>query len=399
MKYRTKLCLIALAGGALSLAFFFCGRGSREPLAVLPRPESGEGNEETNLQVRLNGRTYPFHMTLKEIPYSKDERILKLQEASDGLEALFLGENQNLRQITQKVSMPSAYPDSPVEIHWYLDSWDQVGADGAVHNELLKEPVPVKVQAVLSLEEDNLIWEREIQVCPPEDPDVSQRLKILEAELLEAQENADPLVCLPEQFMGEEIGLYPKADDRWIWMLGLTVSALVAVAAGQRREEDEARRRRERGMQLDYPEIVSRLSLYMGAGLSTRKAWERILKDHEKHRDPDPERHAAYEEMRTALREMQSGVAEAAAYERFGTRCRTQAYLKLGTLLGQNLRKGTKNLAELLKEESREAFEDRKALAKRMGEECESRLLLPMMMMLLTILIIIMYPAASSFQM
>ena len=95
---------------------------------------------------------------------------------------------------------------------------------------------------------------------------------------------------------------------------------------------------------------------------------------------------------------MQSGVAEAAAYERFGTRCRMPAYLKLGTLLSQNLRKGTRNLAEQLKGESREAFEDRKALAKRMGEECESKLLIPMMMMLLTILIIIMYPAASSFQ-
>lgn len=35
-------------------------------------------------------------------------------------------------------------------------------------------------------------------------------------------------------------------------------------------------------MQLDYPEIVSRLSLYMGAGISTRKAWERIVNDYEK---------------------------------------------------------------------------------------------------------------------
>lgn len=152
-------------------------------------------------------------------------------------------------------------------------------------------------------------------------------------------------------------------------------------------------------MQLDYPEIVSRLSLYMGAGIGTRKAWERIVADYAKKGEPDPERHAAYEEMKTALREMQNGVTESAAYERFGTRCRMPAYLKLGTLLSQNLRKGTRNLADLLKEESREAFEDRKALAKRIGEECESRLLLPMMMMLLTILIMIMYPAASSFRM
>jgi hypothetical protein len=75
------------------------------------------------------------------------------------------------------------------------------------------------------------------------------------------------------------------------------------------------------------------------------------------------------------------------------------SYLKLGTLLSQNLRKGTKNLAELLAEESREAFEDRKAYARKQGEECESKLLLPMILLLLTVLIMIMYPAVVSFQM
>ena len=55
-------------------------------------------------------------------------------------------------------------------------------------------------------------------------------------------------------------------------------------------------------------------------------------------------------------------------------------------------------MSELLEEESREAFENRKALAKKMGEECESKLLLPMILMLLTILVMIMYPAVVSFQ-
>ena len=95
---------------------------------------------------------------------------------------------------------------------------------------------------------------------------------------------------------------------------------------------------------------------------------------------------------------MQSGIPETAAYERYGMRCRLPSYLKLGTLLGQNLRKGNKDLSRLLEEESREAFEDRKALAKKLGEECESKLLLPMLLLLVTILIMVMYPAAVSFQ-
>ena len=180
-------------------------------------------------------------------------------------------------------------------------------------------------------------------------------------------------------------------------MLGLTLLSVAALILGKRREDDREQKKRERSMQLDYPDIVSRLSLYMGAGVSTRNAWERLVDQYEKKTEAEKKFHPAYEEMRRTLYEMQSGVSEALAYERFGTRCRMQAYLKLGTLLSQNLRKGTKNLAGLLLEESREAFENRKALAKRMGEECESKLLLPMLLMLLTILILIMYPAAVSF--
>lgn len=181
-------------------------------------------------------------------------------------------------------------------------------------------------------------------------------------------------------------------------MLMLTITALCASAVGYRKDMEKEEKKRERCMELDYAEIVNRLSLYMGAGMSTRKAWERIVENYEKEYEEEQRSRFAYNEMRTTLHEMQSGISEAAAYERFGTRCRMPAYLKLGTLLAQNLRRGTGNLAALLQEEAREAFEDRKALAKRMGEECESRLLLPMIMMLVTVLIIVMYPALVSFQ-
>lgn len=398
MKYKTKLFLIVLIGGILTTACFLFGLRNQKPLEYLERPKSGEGNEETELQIRLDRETYPFYITLKEIPCEEEEAVRELRQAYNGLEMLFLGENEDAEHVVQAVSMPPVYPGTRISLRWYLDSWEYIGADGTVHNELLEMPVPVCVQAVLSLGEESLRWERTLQVCPPEDPDTEQRLRILEQVLLKEQEDGNHQLRLPDTVLGETVTWYPKKDDRWVWMLALTMLAAAAVAAGQYREADAAFRRKERGMQLDYPEIVSRLSLYMGAGISTRNAWERIVEAYERSEETDRERHAAYEEMRTALREMQSGVSEAAAYERFGTRCRMPAYLKLGTLLSQNLRKGTRNLAEQLKGESREAFEDRKALAKRMGEECESRLLLPMIMMLLTILIIIMYPAASSFQ-
>ena len=84
--------------------------------------------------------------------------------------------------------------------------------------------------------------------------------------------------------------------------------------------------------------------------------------------------------------------------ENFGRRCDVQVYIRLGALLSQNLRKGTKGLTELLKLESIQAFEERKAQAKRLGEEAGTKLLLPMFLMLAVVLVIVIVPAFLTLQ-
>ncbi len=399
MKYRTKLCLIALIGSGLSIVCMLLDKGSGEEVQVLVRPESGSDSLEETLQLELDGKRYPVSVLLQALPYQEEEVREILAVAAEGLEQLFLQNNKDISHIFTDVSMPSVYPDTPVDIQWYLDSWEYIEPDGAVKNENLEEAIQVNIQAVLTMEEQSMTWERTIQVCPPEDFSAEQRLQILEYDIQKQQSLSNSQVVLPQTVKGKQVSWYFQQNNRWIWLAVLTVLTLCAVAIGNRQDEEKAQKIWERNMELDYAEIVSRLSLYMGAGISTRKAWERIVENYGKTNIQKAECRPAYEEMRTTLHEMQSGIPEALAYERFGTRCRMPSYLKLGTLLSQNLRKGTKGLAAMLQEESREAFQDRKALAKKLGEECESKLLLPMLLMLLTVLIMVMYPAVVSFQM
>ena len=102
--------------------------------------------------------------------------------------------------------------------------------------------------------------------------------------------------------------------------------------------------------------------------------------------------------MKLTMYEMESGISESESYERFGRRCNIQEYMKLGALLSQNLRKGTKGLSQILKIEAIQAFEERKARAKRLGEEAGTKLLLPMFLMLSVVLIIVIVPAFLSIQ-
>ena len=131
--------------------------------------------------------------------------------------------------------------------------------------------------------------------------------------------------------------------------------------------------------------------------MTIKNAWKKIVTDYEKKKEKCGERFA-YEEMLITYREMQSGVTEAESYERFGRRCGIPSYLKLGAMLSQNLRKGTRGVAEIMQMEAIQAFEERKALAKRRGEEASTKLLVPMFFMLGIVLVIVIVPAFLSIQ-
>ena len=397
MKYKTKVVMTGCVGMAVSVLLLICSLWEQQPLTELSRPGKGADSVTEHLQVQIGEDKTPIDVTVAAVPYDRKEEQTRIREASKNLETIFLGQNTSLDHVTMDLHMPTQIGNSEVTVQWYLDSWKYLEPDGTLKNEGLEEPVWIQVQALLSFGEENLTWNRTIQICPPEAPDTAMMIRMLQYQLQECQAGYEETVQLPAEVSEQAVTWYPQRDTRWLWTTLLTGAALCGLWTGKKREDEQRLQKYERKMQLAYPDIVNRLSLYMGAGISIRHAWERIIRGYEKQRQMTGNSEDAYEQMKLALRQMQNGVAETVAYEQFGMDCRLSSYLKLGTLLSQNLRLGTGNLAEMLKAEAKDSFEDRKALARKIGEECESRLLLPMLLMLLSILIMIMYPAVSSF--
>ena len=100
--------------------------------------------------------------------------------------------------------------------------------------------------------------------------------------------------------------------------------------------------------------------------------------------------------MVSACIEMKSGVAEGAAYENFGRRCGLPGYIKLGSLLAQNLKKGSKGLASILEKEAEASMEERKNMARKLGEQAGTKLLFPMILIFGVVLVILIVPAFLS---
>ena len=204
-------------------------------------------------------------------------------------------------------------------------------------------------------------------------------------------------LILPEQIDGQPVEWSFGKDERAyaVLILGIGMSCMLVISDGQRRKEEEKRVSRQ--MQLDYPQIINKFNLYIRAGMTVRRAWFLIVHDYERRYKGEKQR-KAYEEMAAAMYQIQGGLPEGECYENYGLRCKEPAYRKFGMMLSQNLRKGSSGLTGLLAREAEEAFEDRKKLAKKLGEEAGTKLMIPMFLMLTIVFAIVIVPAFFSIQ-
>ena len=178
----------------------------------------------------------------------------------------------------------------------------------------------------------------------------------------------------------------------------IVIAVIVLIYYKKKTKAKEEQKLRQKQLQYDYSEVISKLTLLLGAGMTVRRAWEKMIEDYMRKKKSAKDERIVYEQMYITDCQIKSGISEYKAYEEFGHRCQTREYLKLASLLQTNIKKGTKELKELLYQESYDAFEQRKSLAVKKGEEAATRLLMPMFMLLIVVMIIVMVPAVISFQ-
>ena len=98
-------------------------------------------------------------------------------------------------------------------------------------------------------------------------------------------------------------------------------------------------------------------------------------------------------------RRLTEGENERNAYETFVGQMDSMSYRRLMRLLINNLEKGSKDICHQLNVEAGQAYEQRLLLAKKLGEEASTKMLIPMMLMMILVMVIVMAPAMIGFVM
>ncbi len=363
---------------------------------ILERGENGE-DQTHKMKARIGEKESDMDISVSGRMYNSEERKRAFQAAGEELETLILGDNKSLDEVRGNLNLITTIPGTDISVSWETDRYDVIDMQGNLKEDVLTEQgTVVKLTAVLSYTDEKASHEFYIKAYPPLLNDDERIMEDLQNSVVRSNEETatEEYMILPNSVNGETIQWEYGTDQRAaaILVIGIGAAGMLIVSEGQRKKEEEKKNARQ--MQIDYPQIINKFNLYIRAGMTIRRAWFLIAQDYE--RKNDGKKRKAYEEMIFTMNQMQGGVPEGECYENYGKRCGISCYRKLGTMLSQNLKKGSGGLSQLLEREAQESFEDRKNLAKKLGEEAGTKLMIPMFLMLIIVFAIVIIPAFFS---
>ena len=163
----------------------------------------------------------------------------------------------------------------------------------------------------------------------------------------------------------------------------LTLIAMVAIIIYLDIEINNAVEARREEILSDYPEVLSKLTLLINAGMIAREAWKKVAYT---------SNGELYKEMQITSDEMNNGVSELDAIYNFAQRCSVKEIRKFASVLTQNLQKGGSELTLSLRMMNEESWEEKKHRAKIKGEVAGSKLMIPLMMMFVGVLLMVIIP-------
>lgn len=386
VKINKKILITITAAAGFIILVCLTGN-KKEKVDKLERPGYGENSENIPLIVEYDGEEKPLNITINPVVLTLEQLDAAFEETFEEVCDVICGENNSLNEVNTDLIFENKVGRYAMNIEYFSDNYDVINAMGEVNNVGMMENCICNI--TISINYREFYREYEIPVTVVAKPFSAEQLleNNISGELSKQQDKS--VVNLPTELEGKKISFYQEKSGNGAYVFLLLLSAGIILYVLKIYKPKKQKEYREKQMIADYSEIVSKLSLLMGTGMSAYNALSSIAEDNGKGINS----HYAYKEILFCVNRISSGVSEHVSYMEFGKRCGLMPYIRLSNLLIQNINMGTNNIFELLREETTSAFNERKHKARKTGEEAGTKLLLPMSLMLIVVLVIIVVPS------
>ena len=398
---KLKRIWLLLAIGVIAVGAMAGILGNKEDTVIekLRRPNYSNKSTSHVLTAKVADEEYEVEVLVEPMKISADKLQSCFDEAFETVCKKMCGNNPSLTDVREDLVFVEEIEEYGIGVNYFVDDYSVINSFGEVQRKNIpKEGKSCEITINLEYEEMVQSYKVPVMVFPEELSEKEQFIEELEESINEKNAVAgEEFLTLPKEVGGKEVTFVEKPESKLPIIVVFVLIALVAWYYKTfviKRNEAKAR---EEELQMDYSELVSKISLLMGAGMSGVNALNKIAIDYKDRLGKKEKKRVAYEEIVATVNRISTGVSEADAYVMFGRECKSHCYIKLGSLLAQNIRKGGEGFMAALKAEVSEAFLERKARARRAGEEAGTKLLLPMGMMLCVVLVVIVVPAFMSF--
>lgn len=399
MKHIKK---VLIATAVLTLLVFIFEKTCADSSNLVKRNSYGEGQKtekyELTIEDELESETVQIEVGEQEYTYIEVQQIFR--KVMDELDNVVLGENKSFNRIEKNLNLVTTLENYPVQIQWDFDSYEVIGIDGKIKEEKVTEDGNlVKLRGTISYGDEKTLYVRNMMVYAPTREGMDALLYHIQQEVKqrEGESREKESFLLPEEVDGKKLRWNQQKEEYWYYILLIGIICCIYLVYREKEKVRQKEKQRREELLRDYPGMISKFTMLLNTGTTVKSAWEKIVQNYQLQRE-QLGKQAVYEEMLYTYREMQGGISEVEAYDNFGRRCGISLYLKFGTMLAQNIRKGSRGISDILRMEAIQSFENRKSTAKRLGEEAGTKLLMPMMGMLLVVLVMVMVPAFLTMQ-
>lgn len=362
------------------------------------------GEEDEVLVLTLLGTTgenqweKTMSLNVKERQFTKQEKEKLTKETEQYIKNTLAGENDSFDHICKKLQLISSVPGTGILLQWVYDD-NYIRESGDLKRDAIpSDGVDTELMAKARWKNWKKTFYFPVRLFPLSLSDQEAAVKNIKKQVKEVmREQADrEVVELPTEIGGTKLRYEAKEGGKDFSMLYICIFVAFMFPVCLHQKQKKEIQNREEQLLLDYPTLVNRIMLLLGAGLTVRKAVERMADEYEENRRKGGGVRYVYEEICVMVHQMRDGVSESRAIEQFGRRCRLLPYLRFSSVITQNLKKGADGIIDILEKESLEALEQRKERVLQLGETAGTRLLFPMMIMLGLVMGIIMVPAFMS---
>ncbi|MBR5596583.1 MAG: hypothetical protein IKW30_04155 [Lachnospiraceae bacterium] len=281
-KRKDMLLLLLVIIGILIISFVTDEQQRKIENNNLTRNIKGQGKKEYQLEIKVSEEEWqPFSVILEEKEYTLEEIEVLAEGAMEKLCQAILNENESLSAVENNLNLIVQFDEYPFVIQWESTKPEFIDNDGVLNFENIRKPeiVDLKVELQYGL------WKKEekisITVLPKSKEDTLYYLKH-KIQKSQSEDKETSNFHLPEIYDSKNLQWrYPSNNSTKV-ILVLCLLLVPFISYQKDMEIHRITKIRKEELLYSFPDFISRLILYLEAGMSVQGSLFRMEQEYKK---------------------------------------------------------------------------------------------------------------------